>query len=452
MVETWSRFPVVDELPVGRAMLTRAGVYCASRAERDALFPAMADVGSEPSHAMTALPLRTTAEPFGALVFSFPGDHEFVPDERLFLETLAAQCAQALDRAELFERLRNAREAAERRADAAAALAFVADGICLVDTEGAVRLWNDAAMQITGVPAFALLGLPIEHQIPQWRELEPRIPVTPAGQPAPRPLTLPIELGGQERWLSISGVRFEGGAVYAFRDVTEEQGLEAMKRDFIATVSHELRTPLSAVYGAASTLRNRPSLGPEEREQFLVMIEEQSERLSRIVNEILTASRIDSGELSVALTSVDGVGVTQDVLAVVRRGAGAGFRLDLQLQPGVPHVLADPDRLRQVLGNLVENAVKYSGSSRVVEVEVQHDGGRVRFVVRDFGIGIAPSERPRIFEKFYRVDPGMNSGVSGTGLGLYIVRELVSRMNGTIDVAATDGGGSTFVVELPAVV
>jgi signal transduction histidine kinase len=438
----WEEFPLTGELPVSVVVRERQPAFCATRAERDERFPPMAAL-DQPSHALVALPLVAARRALGGIALSFEDERHFEQEEQRFLQTLANQCAQALERAQLYRE-------AERRAEAAAALAFVADGVALVDPEGVVRLWNDAAARITGLAASVVEGFPLEDSLPAWSDYAGRIPVAPAGEELPRPLTLPLEVGGGEHWLSIAGVAFADGTVYAFRDVSEEQGLERMKSDFIATVSHELRTPLAAVYGAAATLRKRPTLDLEERERFLDMIAEQSERLSRIVAEILTASRLDAGEVPLTLEGVDAAEVAREVVEVALRGAPAGFEIAVDAEPGLPPVRADRDRLRQVLGNLVENAVKYSGESVRAEVRVEGRLGAVRFVVRDFGIGIPPEEQGRIFGKFYRVDPSMSRGVSGTGLGLYIVRELVRRMGGTIRVESEAGQGAAFVVELRA--
>jgi signal transduction histidine kinase/GAF domain-containing protein len=343
-----------------------------------------------------------------------------------------------------------ARQEAERRADAARALAFVADGVCLVDTAGVVRLWNEAATRSTDLAADEVLGRPLADAVPGWATIAEEVPTMQAGaDERVRPVTLPLELPGGERWISVAGVAFDEGVVYAFRDVTEERGLDVMKSDFIATVSHELRTPLAAIYGAAATLRRRPDLDPEEYDQFLNMIGEQAERLSRIVNEILVASRLESGELSVQLETVDAVELAHQVVALAA-GASEGFEFELEIGEDVPPVRADADRLRQVLANLLENAQKYAGESTKAELHVSRVGRRVRYVVRDYGIGIPPGDRERIFEKFYRVDAAMTGGVSGTGLGLYIVRELVDRMDGRVRVEPAPGAGSSFVVELPA--
>jgi signal transduction histidine kinase/GAF domain-containing protein len=342
-----------------------------------------------------------------------------------------------------------ARREAERRADAARALAFVADGVCLVDTDGIVRLWNGAAAQATGLAEGAVVGRRLTDALRGWEAVARDVPTATAGSGPFRPSTFPFELPAGERWLSIAGVAFDEGVVYAFQDVTEERRLDAMKSDFIATVSHELRTPLAAIYGAAATLRQRRNLDPEEQQLFLAMITEQAERLAGIVNEILVASRIESGLLPVTVATVDPVEVARQALDAAR-GIDEDFEYALLAEPGLPPVRADADRLRQVLGNLLENARKYSDGSARAELQVGRSGGSVQFVVRDFGIGIPRGDEERIFEKFYRVDAAMASGVSGTGLGLYIVRELVQRMDGRVSVDSTPGEGSSFVVELPA--
>jgi signal transduction histidine kinase len=433
--DAWHTFPLDGQLPVSVALRTRDAVFCATGAERDALFPSMATLPAAPSHALAVLPLLLGGEALGALVLSFADDHDFPEEDRQFLQAIANQCAQALDRARLYAER-------EQRAEASRALEFVADGVVLVDVSGTVRLWNAAAARILGISPGEAIGAHVTHVVPRWRGLMERVPPG-------RPATLPLELGDRELWLSMSVVAFPEGVVCAFRDVTHEHALERMKSDFIATVSHELRTPLAAVYGAATTLRRRGELGEAEREQFLEMIEAQSQRLAQIVDEILIASRLEAGEVPIELGPVDGVAVAREVVALAQRSAPDGFRIQLDADDAVPPVVADSDRLRQVLTNLVENAVKYSGASDAAEVSVARANGAVRFAVRDRGLGIPSADHERIFEKFYRVDADMLHGVSGTGLGLYIVRELVERMNGSISVESTEGQGSEFAVELP---
>jgi signal transduction histidine kinase len=243
-------------------------------------------------------------------------------------------------------------------------------------------------------------------------------------------------------------VKYPDGTVYAFRDLTEERALERMRSDFVSTVSHELRTPLAAIYGAALTLRREDlPLPPDQRAGLLDVIAGESDRLARIVNDILWASRVDARTLQVTLESCDVGALAADVVAAARLHLPAGIELDVQLAPEAAFASCDADKLRQVLTNLVDNAIKYSPDGGRVDVTVSA-GERVRIAVRDQGLGIPLGEQARIFEKFYRLDPNLTRGVGGTGLGLYICRELVRMMDGVIWVVSREGAGSTFTVEL----
>jgi two-component system phosphate regulon sensor histidine kinase PhoR len=182
---------------------------------------------------------------------------------------------------------------------------------------------------------------------------------------------------------------------------------------------------------------------------MLAVVAGESERLARIVNDILLASRLDSGAAEVAIGRADAAEIARGVLAAAETHAPAETRLTLTAAERLPEVAADPDGLRQVLVNLVENAVKYSPRGGSVEVALESRDGRVRFAVRDRGLGIPASEQGRIFEKFYRLDPNLSRGVGGTGLGLYICREILRRMGSRIQLESEPGRGSTFSFELP---
>jgi two-component system phosphate regulon sensor histidine kinase PhoR len=235
------------------------------------------------------------------------------------------------------------------------------------------------------------------------------------------------------------------------RDVTDERALERARSDFVATASHELRTPLAAVYGAARTLRRTDiEMLAEQRDRFLEIIESETERLTGIVSQILLAGQLEEGRVDVAPTVTDVDALAQSVLDSVRLRVPERVELRLERDGGSALALADADKLRQVLVNLVDNAVKYSPDGGEVTVELGAQRDRVQVAVRDNGLGIPPSEHERIFERFYRLDPALTRGVGGSGLGLYISRELVDRMGGTLTVRSETGEGATFVVDLPA--
>jgi two-component system phosphate regulon sensor histidine kinase PhoR len=366
------------------------------------------------------------------------------PADLALAEDLARRASSAIENAQLYREV-------EERAQAARVLETVGDGVFLVDVEGIVRLWNRAAEVITKLTRTEVLGRGIDQVLSGWQDLATRIPV--AGAPGPAAATtVPLELAGEERWLSISGVGFDEGTVFAFQDVTEERALEQIRQDLVSTVSHELRTPLAAIYGSALTLA-REDLELEEsmHSKLLEIIVEESTRLADIVNDLLLASQLDSGRLELHVEPCDARALAASVLDAARTHLPEGMRVSLDPgQQDVPRVAADEGQLRQVLTNLVDNAVKYSPGGGDVRVRLEPAGKYVRFTVTDEGLGIAPAEQSRIFEKFYRVDPDMTGGIGGTGLGLYISRELVRRVHGRIWVEPAVERGSVFHVEIPA--
>ncbi len=337
---------------------------------------------------------------------------------------------------------------AEERLHAALALEYVADGVFLIDAEAVIRFWNPAAEAITGLRATDVVGRSAEQAIPGWSGISERIGASPEGRAA----SVPLDLRGREVWLSIGAVSFDEGTVFAFRDLTEERGIEQLKADFVSTVSHELRTPLAAIYGASRTLlRDDIELRDEQRGTLLEVIGNEADRLARTVNDILWASRLDSGTVRPHVESCDASELVREVVEAARTHLPELITLAVWDTEPLPRISGDPDKVRQVLGNLIENAAKYSPDGGVVEIRLQSHGNAVRFSVRDEGLGIPVAEQRRIFEKFYRVDPNLSRGIGGTGLGLYICRELVRRMGGHVSVESREGEGSTFTFELPTV-
>jgi PAS domain S-box-containing protein len=391
---------------------------------------AFARVGSR---SMMFIPFVARGKTLGVLTLGSrePGRYGDA-DLDLALE-IARRASSALDNAGLVAEL-------QRRAQAAQALEFVGDGVFLIAEDGVVALWNPAAARLTGLAETHVVGRPAAVVLEGW-------PLEQAGE---RPLTFPIEGPERELWLSLTAVKFPLGTVYAFRDLTEEHAVEQLRSDFVSTVSHELRTPLAAIYGAAMTLqREDVALEPEQQQGMLGVIGAESERLARIVNDILLASRLDSGAATVRIAQADATELARGVVAAAAAHLPPDIELVLSAPEPGPQVVADPDGLRQVLVNLVENAVKYSPDGGRVVVELESRDGRVHFAVRDGGLGIPASEHERIFEKFYRLDPNLSRGVGGTGLGLYISREILRRMGSRVRVDSEPGRGATFSFELP---
>ena len=389
------------------------------------------------------VPLRARERALGALTVARTRiGPAYGADELAFVEDVAGRLAAAVDRARLHQEV-------EERADAAGVIAHVGDGVVLVDRDGLVRLWNPAAERITMLSATEVVGRSALEIIPGWQGVVEKVPVAASPDPAQHEVIVPIETAQGERWIGISGVRFFDGTVYAFRDLTDVRRLEELKADFIATASHELRTPLAAIYGAAQTLlRHDFALDEGGRDRFVSLIAEEADRLSRIVNEILLANQLDAGRVELESEPFDAIELMDRVVEATRAYAPPGITVERTAPDELVRVAADRDKVRQILANLVENAIKYSPDGGRIEVGVE-TGEEAVFYVRDEGMGIPSGERTRVFEKFYRVDPHMTRGVGGTGLGLYICSELVSRMGGRIWVEANDRKGSTFLFALP---
>jgi two-component system, OmpR family, phosphate regulon sensor histidine kinase PhoR len=341
----------------------------------------------------------------------------------------------------------------QQRDQAEHVLEHVADGIFLVDREGVVRLWNPAAEAITGLRADAVCNRPAQDMIPGWAAIVAMVPVAsrPGGRDeTPSAETVPLDMAGKELWLSIVGVALDEGTVYAFRDVTRERRLEDLRSEFVATISHELRTPLASLHGAALTLREHgQALSAQTQHELLDMIAVQSRRLADLVEEILVAGQLDSGSLSVVSEAFDPEELVWGAAAAARLRVGEETTIDVSLPPVLPRVNGDAERTRQVMTNLLDNAIKYSPQGGRIEVTAEARDEHVRFMVRDEGLGIPLGEQDRIFDKFYRLDPDQRRGIGGSGLGLYICRELVRSMNGRIWVESDPGEGATFTVELP---
>jgi signal transduction histidine kinase len=447
-----SRFPLARDAPHGPAHAIATGrtelirevtdEHLRETSRGDAkLLDALRAIG------MTSLivtPLIARGRVLGAItLLSTNSERYFGPEDLVLTEELARRAAVAIDNALLFDE-------AERRADAARVLEHIGDGVFMLDRDGVVRLWNRAAEAVTNLRAGEVVGRPATDAIPGWAAIAERVPVASAPSVARGAETLPLELPGREVWLSIAAVEFAEGTVYAFRDLTADRALEELRSDFVSTVSHELRTPLAAIYGAALTLRREDlPLDETQRGNLLEVIATESERLARTVNDILWASRLDADRLHLEFGTHDPRDLTRTVVDAARVHLPESVELAFSCEPELPAILGDPDKVRQVLTNLVDNAVKYSPDGGVVEVAIARRNHAVRFSVADRGLGIPQSEQRRIFDKFYRVDPNLTRGVGGTGLGLYISRELVRRMNGTIWVDSREGEGSRFSFELP---
>ncbi len=240
----------------------------------------------------------------------------------------------------------------------------------------------------------------------------------------------------------------EGVLLAVFMDVTEIRRLETMRRDFVANVSHELRTPVASVRSAAETLRVAIRKDADAAPRFIDIIERNADRLQRLIEDLLDLSRIESREFRLNPEPVD-LGAFYAHVAAMFRGRADERKVTLSCRvPPQLTALLDRRALEQVITNLVDNAVKYSPNTEVI-LSAEVDGSELRLAVEDHGPGIERKHWPRLFERFYRVDPGRSRDVGGTGLGLSIVKHLSEAMKGSVAVDSAPGQGTTFRVTLP---
>lgn len=329
-----------------------------------------------------------------------------------------------------------------------AILDALAEGVLCVDPEGRVVLSNTAAQRLLGLDVAGLQGGCV-WELMRQPALKQAIRGTLEDD---RPQAMELSVFAPEERL----VRVEvtpvsrGRAALVLRDITALRHLERVRQDFVANVSHELRTPLTSIKGFIETLLNGALDDPAHNRRFLQLVEEDVNRLARLTDDLLQLSKAEMLGKPKSVQSVDVLQLIQDVIAALTpqvKARRVAMTVD-HLGP-VPHAKGDPDQLRQVFWNLLDNAVKYNIEGGLVVARLRHHKGFLYVEVEDSGIGIPPDDLPRVFERFYRVDKARSRALGGTGLGLAIVKHLVEAHDGQISVTSRPGQGSIFRVTLP---
>ncbi len=356
--------------------------------------------------------------PYGAL-YAFYSGRRVTHTELELLELLAGHAGVAVSNALAYA------EVVRQRAYERAVIDASADGIAVLGRDGIVRRWNAAAQALTGVPTDQAVGRPLPFRQPEPGEM----------------LTFPLESG---IWLNVLCAEIEetDELVVDFRDVTKAKELEEAKDLFLATTSHELRTPITVVQGFASTLATRwDKLTDADKKHAVATIAERAKSLGGLVEHLLIGSRAGAGTLNVTVRPFDLTGLLEGVVAGFQ-SLSDKHPVELHLAPDLPEVSGDPMATDIIIGQLLENAIKYSPDGGRVTVTAVPEGPDVVVTVEDEGIGIAPGDHEKIFERFVQGEAGDRRRFGGVGLGLYIVRQLAQAQQGDVSARARTCGGT----------
>jgi PAS domain S-box-containing protein len=400
------------------------------------------------------VPLRALDRDVGVVSLGRTGDRPFEPDEVEAIGHLTDQAAVSLSNALSFRAAR--REASISRA----VLDATVDGIRLVDLEGRTLLANPAIERFT----TEVFGLQADSTLQQRTVIADRLTDPERYRAVMAKIEEDPECETHDEFeLADSGRSFQRytgpvrdalgaliGRIIVLREVTAERQAERLKDDFVATVSHELRTPLTSVRGYLElVLDGEAGELKEDQERFLGIAQRNADQLLRLVGDLLFVARVEVGQLSLEPGEVDLAAVAFEAVEAVRPLADArGAMLRLSVEP-MPRLWGDAARLAQLLDNLVSNAVKFSGQEGRVEVRTERVNGHAVISVSDNGIGIAPSDVERLFERFFRSSSATAQAIPGTGLGLTIAQAIVEGHGGRITVDSEEGVGTTFRVQLP---
>jgi two-component system phosphate regulon sensor histidine kinase PhoR len=333
----------------------------------------------------------------------------------------------------------------------ASVLGNMAEGVVAVSTDESILLANEASRKLLDITVANPLGRPL---LEVTRSLVVHAAFVEALQSA-SPVEKEFAVSGPaRRSLSLRAVRLPGqpcpGVMLVFRDVSELRRLENLRREFVANVSHELKTPLASIKAYAETLKLGALHDPEHSLTFVTRIEEQAERLHQLILDLIHLARVESGQEAFEIVDVDLAEAVQDTLD---QYAAAAAQKQIVLEAIAPTqsviARADEDGVRTILSNLVDNALKYTPCGGRVTLRWHGNGQAAVLEVQDSGIGIAPKDQARIFERFYRADRARSREMGGTGLGLALVKHLVQAFGGSVSLDSTPKQGSTFRIRLP---
>lgn len=420
------------------------------------------------------VPMLVGEDVIGVLMV-FQRAANFFSSEMLNLvKAIASQVAVAINNAHLYELIRDQaerlgvmlRKEQEDASRSQAILEAVADGVLVTGSDNRITFVNSSTEGILGMPDSRLLGNSLDRigglfgkAATAWAETIRRWSEDPSSYETGDSYAEQIELENERIALvHLAPVILQNdflGTVSIIRDITHEVEVDRLKSEFVATVSHELRTPMTAIKGYVDILTMGAAGALNENQMhFLEVVRNNIDRLNTLVSDLLDISRIEAGRITLNPQSVDLHGIAEDVVAEAlhrSQNEEKPMALSLNAPKDLPRVLGDGDRVRQILGNLVNNAFNYTPQNGTIHVNIHQENGEVQVDVQDNGVGIAPEDQNRIFDRFFRGENPLVLATPGTGLGLPIVRQLVEMHNGRIWMTSTGvpGDGSTFSFTLP---
>lgn len=331
-----------------------------------------------------------------------------------------------------------------------AILKSMQSGVIAVDRIGKVILVNPSALSIFGIEENIIgkhilevfRNVELENIIYEHKEENQEIRIN---HPEKRILRVRAALIKE-----IEDTHTDIGVVVVMQDITEIKRLEQMRSDFVANVSHELKTPLTSIKGFAETLKSGAINDNDLREKFLEIIDVEADRLTRLINDILSLSELENKKPNLLFERIDlnkEIDVIREMMLSLSRLKG--ITLIFSKDERIPYVIGNHDKVKQLLINLIDNAIKYTPKGGSVSVKTYFEDGNVYIEVADTGIGISKEHLPRLFERFYRVDKGRSRALGGTGLGLAIVKHIIAAMEGSITVKSELGRGTVFTIKFP---
>jgi len=438
------------------------------RLDRDERWITDPDKKGESQSAM-AVPLGTPDDVLGVMLLFHPQPGYFTQDHLRLVTAAATQVTNVIKNTELYRLVRSQAErlgnmVIVQRAEASrsrAILESITDGVVVADADGLVTVVNPAAERLLGVQEEGCIGQPLWTLYARFPpqvvdEVQKIIQKLGVGRP-PAQLTLERELGREKRILSahfapvVTEQEEFSGVVTVLRDITREREIAQAKNEFISIVAHELRTPMTSIKGYTDLILKK-AVGPltEAQENFLRVVKSNVDRLAALVSDLLDISRIEAGRVKLNLQPLRLEEITRDVVSTLERAIHErNLTIEVNIPQDLPWVRGDRDRLVQVLTNLLSNAYQYTEAGGHITVSLHRRDGMVQVDVTDTGIGIAPEDQERIFERFFRADHELVRRQSGTGLGLPIVKSIVEMHGGRIWVKSELGKGSTFSFTLP---